>query len=653
MKSKTSLLIGVAMFSAFSAVAQTNIVSSPDGKLKLNLTCESGTLSYSVNYDGNTFLEKSPLGLITDIGDFTKSLQQTGFKIDTVAFDYSVRTLKKSEVKGKATRAVWNISVDGNPVYDIVFMVENNDIAFKYQFHRYPVKGEERFCAVINDDRTFFNFPNGTTTFLSAQMPGGTGWARTAPSYELPYFVDKPTGDNANGAGFIFPCLFKTPSGWVSISETGVTSAYCGSHLVCDKNSSYKIANPIESDFNYNGTSAPGIPLPGETPWRTITLGTTLAPIAESTVMWDFVEPLYSPSKEYTYGAGTWSWIIGFDESVNYKDQKEYIDFTAKMGFVSVLVDNWWDTQIGRDSIEILSKYALSKGVSLFLWYNSNGYWNDAPQTPRNIMNNIINRRKEMAWMKSIGIRGIKVDFFGSDKQQTMQLYEDILADANDFGLEVIFHGATLPRGWEKMYPNFIGSEAVLASENLHFGNDFCNLESYNATLHPIIRNSVASMDYGGVTFNDYFNTANDTTIWGGHRVTSDVFQLGVSVLFQCPLNHLALYPRVTKENEPWKLQFLKDVPTLWDDIKFIDGYPGKNLILARRHKDTWYIVAINADEKPLKKTINLPMLKRDITLYSDDMKLNGSVKPIKVSANGTYQINVPHNGAAIFVGKE
>lgn len=653
MKSRFLLTCGLAVSTLLSS-AQT--ITSPDKKLQVKLSENSGTISYSVNYNGKEFLKSSPLGMITDVGDFSKNLKAESFKTDTVAFDYSLKVLKKSHITGKATRGVWTISHKGQKIFDIIFMVENNDIAFKYKFYRYKVNEKDeypRHCAVIQDDKTSFNFPDGTKTFLSAQMKGGSGWARTAPSYELPYFADRPSGDNANGAGFIFPCLFKTPDGWVLVSETGVSSAYCGSHLTCEKPSSYKIANPLDSDYNFNGTSAPGIPLPGETPWRTITLGENLAPVAETTIPWDFVEPLYSPSKNYTYGAGTWSWIIGFDESVNYETQKEYIDFTAKMGYASVLVDNWWDTQIGRDSIEILSKYAQSKGVSLFLWYNSNGYWNDAPQGPRNIMNNLINRRKEMAWMQKNGIRGIKVDFFGSDKQQTMQLYEDILADANDFGLEVIFHGATLPRGWEKMYPNFIGSEAVLASENLHFSDDFCKQESYNATLHPIIRNTVASMDYGGVTFNDYFNTANDTTIWGGHRVTSDIFQMGVAVLFQCPLNHLALYPRVTKDSEPWKIDFLKKVPTLWDDIKFIDGYPGKFLILARKHADTWYVVAINAENQPLKKTIDLSFISSDLTLYADDLKGGESMKPIKISKDKTYQISVPKNGAAIFVGKE
>lgn len=653
---KSKLLIISALAASLSASAQIQTVSSPDGKLNVNLLCNAGKISYSVNYDGMPFLENSPLGLVTDLGNFSEYLSQKSLVVDTVKFAYDSKVLKKSHVEGKATRAVWKLYAGGKPVYDIVFMVENNDIAFKYKLYQREHEGvvEPYACTQIQDEKTFFNLPSGTTTFLSAQMPGKSGWARTAPSYELPYDADKPVGDNANGAGFIFPCLFKTPNGWVEISETGTTSAYCACHLGNEGGSKYKVVFPFESDFNGNGTAKPGIPLPGETPWRTITVGTDLKPIAETTIPWDFVEPLYEPSKEYTYGAGTWSWIIGFDESVNYQEQKKYIDFTAELGFASQLVDNWWDTQITRDSIEMLASYAKSKGTTLMLWYNSNGYWNDAPQGPRNIMNNIIKRRKEMAWMKSIGIRGIKVDFLGSDKQQTMQLYEDILADANDYGLEVIFHGATLPRGWERMYPNFIASEAVLASENLHFGDDFCKVESYNATIHPVCRNSFAAMDYGGVTFNDYFNMANDTTIWGGHRVTSDVFQMAVAVLFQCPLNHMALYYGVTRDNEPWKLDFVKKCPTTWDDIKFIDGYPGKFLIMARKKAGKWYVVAINADGQPLKRSVDLSFMKSEnITLYSDDLKLNGSMKTIKLSKKNTFDINVPHDGAAIFVGDE
>ncbi|MCQ2974494.1 MAG: glycoside hydrolase family 97 protein [Bacteroidales bacterium] len=652
MKSKI-LTFAVLAFS-LNVSAQNYSVSSPNGNLKLNLNCDNGQAFYSVQFNGNTFIEKSQLGLVTDLDDYSVDLVSNGFETDLKSFSYDSKVLKKSHVDVVANNAVWHFYKHDRPAFDIIFMVENNDIAFKYKVYSQPnplTPTEPRVCTVVKNEKSYFNFPKETTTFLSTQMKGGTGWGRTAPSYETPYTVDAKPGFNADGAGFIFPALFKVQNGWVLISETGVSSSYCASHISNEGDTKYKVAFPLDADYNYNGTSCPGIPLPGETPWRTITVGENLKPIVETTIAWDFVEPLYSPSKEYTYGPGTWSWIIGMDESVNYSEQKKYLDFTADLGFVSQIVDNWWDTQIGRDSIEMLAKYAKQKGTSLVLWYNSNGYWNDAPQGPKHIMSNSIKRHKEMAWMKSIGIRGIKVDFLGSDKQQTMQLYEDILCDANEYGLEVIFHGATLPRGWEIMYPNFIACEAVQASENLHFSDDFCRQEAYNATLHPVIRNSVASMDYGGVTFNDYFNISNDTTIWGGHRVTSDVFQMAIAVLFQCPLNHTALYYNQLRKDEPWKLDFVKKCPTLWNDIKFIDGYPGKYLIMARRSGDKWYVVAINADNQPLKKNINLDFISGDITIYSDDANLKGSVKYIKSNKKNIYQINVPKNGATIFVG--
>ena len=442
---KKSILLIITIFAALCGMAANYTITSPNGKLVVTLSCSGGKVTYNVVLDGKEFITASPLGLVTTVGDFSFNLTDHDFKTEPVTFSYDSKVLKRSHIDVSATRAVLSLYQNDRPAIDVVFMVKNNDIAFKYIAYPQPnPKTTEPFvCTVVENEKTFFNFPNGTTTFLSPQMKGQTGWARTAPSYEQPYFADDQPGKNANGLGFIFPALFRVPNGWVLISETGVTSAYCASHITCADNASYKVAFPLMEDFNGNGTSAPGIPLIGETPWRTITLGSTLAPIVETTVPWDFVEPLYSPSKEYTYGAGTWSWIIGFDESVNFQEQKKYIDFTADLGFVSQIVDNWWDTQITRDSIEILAKYAKQKGTSLCLWYNSNGYWNDAPQGPKHIMNNIIKRRKEMAWMKSIGIRGIKVDFLGSDKQQTMQLYEDILADANHFGLEVIFHGAT------------------------------------------------------------------------------------------------------------------------------------------------------------------------------------------------------------------
>ena len=558
---------------------------------------------------------------------------------------YELASIKKSKVHYVANEAVFSFTQQGKTIYDVIFRISNNDVAFKYKM--YP-QGETLSC-VVKQEVTGFVFPDGTTTFLCPQSKPMGGFARTSPSYETSYTADDVAGKNGWGEGYTFPCLFRNgDNGWVLVSETGVNGGYCASRLLGHKGGVYTIGFPQEGEANGNGTVSPGIALPGETPWRTITVGKTLAPIVETTVPFDVVKPLYQAKGEYTYGRGSWSWIIGMDGSTNYKEQLRYIDFSAAMGYQSVLVDALWDKQIGRDKIEELAKYGKDKGVALYLWYNSNGYWNDAPQTPRGIMDNAIARRKEMKWMQSIGIRGIKVDFFGGDKQMTMQLYEDILSDANEYGLLVIFHGCTLPRGWERMYPNFASSEAVLASENLHFSQGSCDNEAFNATLHPFIRNTVGSMDFGGSALNKYYNADNAPR--GSRRVTSDVYALATAVLFQSPVQHFALAPNNLTDSPSWAIDFMKEVPTTWDEVRFIDGYPGKYVILARRHGDKWYIAGVNAQKETLKLKVNLPMFSNGekVKLFSDDKALQGGVKQIGIGKKQELQLTIPCNGGVL-----
>ena len=558
---------------------------------------------------------------------------------------YELASIKQSKVRYVANEAVFSFTQQGKTIYDVIFRISNNDVAFKYKM--YP-QGEALSC-VIRKEATGFAFPDGTTTFLCPQSKPMGGFARTSPSYETSYTADDVAGKNGWGEGYTFPCLFRNgDNGWVLVSETGVNGGYCASRLLGHKGGVYTIGFPQEGEANGNGTVSPGIALPGETPWRTVTVGKTLAPIVETTVPFDVVKPLYQAKGEYTYGRGSWSWIIGMDGSTNYKEQLRYIDFSAAMGYQSVLVDALWDKQIGRDKIEELAKYGKDKGVALYLWYNSNGYWNDAPQTPRGIMDNAIARRKEMKWMQSIGIRGIKVDFFGGDKQMTMQLYEDILSDANEYGLLVIFHGCTLPRGWERMYPNFASSEAVLASENLHFSQGSCDHEAFNATLHPFIRNTVGSMDFGGSALNKYYNADNAPR--GSRRVTSDVYALATAVLFQSPVQHFALAPNNLTDAPSWAIDFMKEVPTTWDEVRFIDGYPGKYVILARRHGDKWYIAGVNAQKETLKLKVNLPMFSNGekVRLFSDDKALQGDVKQIEIGKKQELQLAIPCNGGVL-----
>ena len=636
-----AMLLGSSIVSA-----EDKQIASPDGKLVVTVADMDGRPSYSVSYDNVLFLKPSPLGIIANIGDFSSGMSlEKNVSTNKIDETYELASIKQSKVRYVANEAVFSFTQQGKTIYDVIFRISNNDVAFKYKI--YP-QGETLSC-VVKQEVTGFVFPDGTTTFLCPQSKPMGGFARTSPSYETSYTADDVAGKNGWGEGYTFPCLFRNgDNGWVLVSETGVNGGYCASRLLGHKEGVYTIGFPQEGEANGNGTVSPGIALPGETPWRTITVGKTLAPIVETTVPFDVVKPLYPAKGEYTYGRGSWSWIIGMDGSTNYKEQLRYIDFSAAMGYQSVLVDALWDKQIGREKIEELAKYGKDKGVALYLWYNSNGYWNDAPQTPRGIMDNAIARRKEMKWMQSIGIRGIKVDFFGGDKQMTMQLYEDILSDANEYGLLVIFHGCTLPRGWERMYPNFASSEAVLASENLHFSQGSCDNEAFNATLHPFIRNTVGSMDFGGSALNKYYNADNAPR--GSRRVTSDVYALATAVLFQSPVQHFALAPNNLTDAPSWAIDFMKEVPTTWDEVRFIDGYPGKYVILARRHGDKWYIAGVNAQKETLKLKVNLPMFSNGekVRLFSDDKALQGGVKQIEIGKKQELQLAIPCNGGVL-----
>lgn len=624
-------------------------VKSPDGKTVVTVSDNGMALTYSVSHDGKEFLLPSPLGINTNIGDFTSALDITDASgVTEVTDSYTASNTKKNKIDYKANEETFTVSQAGVPAFKLQMRVSDNNVAFRYQV----LPNRQNLSCVVRKEATGFVMPDGTTTFLCPQMQPMTGFARTAPSYETNYDLDDATGKNGWGNGYTFPCLFKNgENGWTLISETGIAGDYCGSHLANKKGNAYEIAYPMQTENNGFGSSGAQIALPGYTPWRTITVGETLAPIVETTIPLDLVAPLYEPSKDYKYGKGSWSWIIKMDPSCNFDEQKKYIDFSAAMGWDTVLVDALWDTQIGYEGIEKLAAYGKEKGVDLYLWYNSNGNWNDAPQGPRGVMNDIVKRRKDMKWMQKNGIRGIKVDFFGGDKQETMKLYHDILADANDHGILVIFHGCTLPRGWDRMYPNFAAAEAVLASENLHFSQGMCDAEAKNACIHPFVRNTVASMDFGGSTLNKWYN-ADNTPGRGSERKTSDVFALATAVLFQSPVQHFAMAPNNLEDAPEWAVEFMKNVPTTWDEVKFIDGYPGKYIIMARRSGDNWYMAAINAQDSPLVADVELPGLTaaKKISLYSDDKDLKGSLKTAKADKKGRIRINVPDNGAALAV---
>ncbi|MCC2598463.1 glycoside hydrolase family 97 protein [Sphingobacterium sp. FBM7-1] len=647
---KRNFIASVLLLLSLSGVkAQQMSMVSPDNDLSVLLELDKGKLYYSVAFDGQEMLEKSPLGLQTHIGDLANGLRLIDNQTRLVNEHYEEPKIKRKSVHYQANEHRFTFETKDSRLLEVIFQVSNNNIAFRYGI---PQTGEPA-NVIVEKEWTGFDFPAVTTTFLTPQATPMIGWKKTKPSYEEEYVPDEAIGTpSVYGIGYTFPALFRVGDrGWVLVSETGVGSQYCGSKLSeGTADGLYQISFPEAGENNGLGSALPGLGLPGYTPWRTITVGRDLKPIVETTIAFDVVKPLYEPSQDYQFGRSTWSWLEWQDGSINFEDQKIFIDLSANMGWEFALVDNWWDSKIGRDKVEELVQYGRDKGVGICLWYNSNGFWNDAPQGPKNRMNTAVARKQEMAWMQRIGVKGIKVDFFGGDKQETMKLYEDILSDANDHGLVVIFHGCTLPRGWERMYPNFVGSEAVLASENLIFTQHANDTEAYNATLHPFIRNTVASMDFGPVLLNKRHNRENNG---GTIRKTSETFQLATAVLFQTPVQNFGITPNNLHEFPDFVIDFMKEVPTVWDETVFIDGYPGKYVVLARRQGDTWYIAGINAEKNTKDVVVSLPMLSGNQAVhYWDDAKLNPNQGSLKINNNKTVKLTLQSNGAVIIVGK-
>ena len=530
-------------------------------------------------------LDNSPLGFVADAGDFATGVSFVKADESQYIDDYTLDRSKRSSIHYEANQLTVRLRNAQHHDYTITFRVSNNDVAFRYEL---PVwdgfKNGRKMSVRILNETTGFDLPHETTTFLCPQSDAMVGWKATKPSYEEEYQFDEPmTTLSHYGKGYTFPCLFRVgDNGWVLISETGVDSRYCASRLSdMTGDGLYTLQFPMPEENNGNGTVEPAMALPAQTPWRTITIGRDLKPIVETTAPWDNVKPRFKSDRRYKYGKGTWSWILWQDNSICWDDQVKYIQLAKSMGFPYVLVDDWWDTNIGYEKMEQLSQYARSQGVELFLWYSSSGWWNDIEQSPINVMCDAILRKQAMRWMQRIGVRGIKVDFFGGDKQETMRLYEEILSDADDYGLMVIFHGCTLPRGWERMYPNYVGSEAVLASENIYFSQHFCDEEARNTALHPFVRNTVGCMEFGGCFLSRTLNRGNNPLRGGTRRRTTDVHELATTVLFQNPIQNFAIAPEnlnpIGQGGAPQLcLDYLRRVPTTWDETLFVDGYPGK-----------------------------------------------------------------------------
>ena len=622
-------------------------IASPNGRVVVRFRLdEQGQPSYKVLLDGQVLLASSPLGLVTTAGAWVRGLVQTGAsKRRIVRDEYELLHGKCNTCRYEAHRKTIHLENDSGRRLNLVFQVSDDGVAFRYNVPRHGSAGS----VTAEKERTGFRLPEGTRSWIMPMEAPDTGWQQTNPSYEAYYTQGAPVGAAApNGVGWAYPALFQHEGvGWALVTEAGLDRSYVATRLSAEEEGLYRVAYPEPGEGTGPGDPVePSFRLPFSSPWRVVIVGKTLGPIVESTLVTDVSPPAVLQEAEFVDpGKVAWSWLPLKDESITPEGQRRFIDMAATQGYEYCLVDNWWDEQIGYDGLEELVDYADRRGVELLVWYNSNGNYNDAPQTPQDRMHTAEVRREEFARLQKMGVRGVKVDFFGGDKQSVVQHYLDLFRDAARYDLLVNVHGATLPRGWHRTYPHFMTAEAVQGYEYITFAQENADRAPRHATVLPFTRNVVGPMDFTPTMFTDSVGVSK--------RRTSNAFDLAMTVVFESGLQHLGVTPEGLDGVPAYVRTFLEEVPAAWDETRFVEGFPGEYVALARRKGDRWYVAGFNGQEKPQSVTLEADFLREaaEAMLITDgDDRRSFERRSLSVAPGRPVKVVMPPRGGFILV---
>lgn len=611
------LLIVFSVASFTDAICRESYtLRSPNGNIEIDFRLTAtGSPVYSVSYSGSTVLKESKLGIVRSDEDFSTGMSLDSVSaVSSVSENYTLLHGKRLNCNYNGNKRIFFLKSAHAEPMEIVFQVSNDGVGFRYYF-----PGKSDTVVRIFKEQTSYHFDTSTKAFLQPCADARMGWSYASPSYEEYYKMDIRVGTpSPNQAGWVMPALFHSGNNWICITETAVDTNYCASRLSrFSPGGEYTVQFPEPQECRDGEPVLPESTLPWQTPWRVIAIAGNLGGLVESTLETDLANPAkYDVSSWLRPGIASWSWIILKDDSTIYDVQKRYIGFASSMNWRYCLIDALWDTQIGYEKIGKLADYARTKNVKILLWYNSAGDWNTTPQTPRNKMLTHKSRCAEFQKLKDMGIGGVKVDFFGGDGQSMMKYYIDILKDAARYNLAVNFHGCTFPRGWYRTYPNLVSMEAVRGEEYVTFGQYFTDDQPSHCAMLPFTRNLFDPMDFTPVNFSGIPHI---------ERRTTNGFEIALSVIFTSGIQHIAETPAGMVAQPDFVREHMRTLPETWDDVKFIDGYPGKFVVLARRKGNLWYIAGINGENRERTVTLSLPFLARtakgNIITDSDDSR--------------------------------
>lgn len=599
------------------AIINTWHIASPNKSLVFHIRQKSdGGLQYRIELEGNrAVLHWSSLGIVTSvvnkvdpalplIADFKSSLSFVKEVRTVVEENYTMTTGKRRNNKTQAKQLSLSFT-DNESNKPMRLDVRVFDEGFGF---RYVLTDNSTLMTWLIEEATDFNV--GT---------GGVHWGQPydiadmwRPAYETPYTNGVVSGSSVyisdKKTGWGFPSLFKTKAqDWLLLHESNVGLGDHGVHIEPNADGGiYKVAFPLKESAMGFGRNITVSQTPWAMPWRMGIVSTDLAGIVESNLVFHLSEPSKIANRDWIKpGVSSWSWWSDHTSSRSLSTLKDFINLAAEIGWSYSLVDANWNT-ISDTAMEELIAYAAKRNVGLLFWYNSGGRHNFVTEEPRNIMSDRKRRREEFAKLKKLGVKGIKVDFFQSDKQDIMNQYLHILEDAAEYEIVVVFHGSTVPRGWARTWPNMMSMEAVRGGEFYMFPSrpDYGALATYQNTILPFTRNVIGSMDYTPVAYSQQRIK----------RHTSNAHETALAVVFESGIQHISdSAQRLRRLPKPY-LNFFSKLPVSWDDTRFIAGYPGKGVVIARRSGKRWYVAGINGEPKVKNMTLDLSFITTEKT---------------------------------------
>jgi alpha-glucosidase len=609
--------------------AKTWSLTSPDGQCAISVSLGgAGDLSYEVARARKIVVQKSPLGLRREDQDFEHFL----------VFDHAGRIEKRREkyelfagtqphVDHVLNHLTLGFHNTNNVPIEIELAASDEGVAFRYRFTQ--SSGDVR---VVESELTGFTMPLNAHGWMQPYHAAGP----YTPAYEDFYFHvspgDSPPDSRQKAVGWAFPALFNVPdaSAWVLWTEAGTDESYCACHLNPDcSNGVYRIAFPLADEGTKGCTNKfgpePRCTLPWTLPWRVMVLGKSAGDIATATLVTDLSAPSRIADTSWIKpGRASWAWWSYPDGPVTEKMFNDFTDFAAKMGWEYTLFDaGWW-----KPGLKPIASHALSKGVMPLAWLFATDFY-DAKKGPETLDK-----------MAAAGIRGVKVDFWCSDRQEAVAAQQLLMREAAARKMVVNLHGCTIPRGWQRTWPNVLATEAVLGDESYFYEPRYTQKAAELNTVLPFTRNAIGPMDVTPVACSPKKYV----------RTTTAAHELAASIIFTSGIIHYADKPEFFLSLPAEALQVFQDAPARWDETRCLIGEPGKVAVFARRSGTSWFIAGINGTGEPLPVTLDLSAFKkfRHRLMISEGENANMQVAVAPLKNSDEWEHEIPPRGGFI-----